>query len=440
MSHLTNVIKKELRELVTPSSMVPVIAVMFLFIAMGSMMGGEISEQTSVQPIGYINLCDGGAYAQDSIQALDDYYVSTYKVDPAEYVKDITAGVDVSNPDTIYDAMIKNNVSTALVIPEDFDQKIENWESAFAIIDIYYAQESTGVFSSLSTVYGSQAVVVINDRMTSVLLLENTDLSESQIQKIKATCSFTNSTFLKGDLHEGVTPDQIYSAISGQTTFIPLIIMIVIVMIGSIVISSIGNEKENKTLETLLTMPIKRTTIVTGKLIGASIAGLIMCAFYMVGMFFYVNGLSISTAGGVSIDSLGLTLSMLDWVIVALSMFVTILCALGLCMLLGAFAKNYKTAQMMVAPISILAVIPMLVTMFSNFSDLPFVIQGLLFIIPFTHPMMIVQNIMFNNTAMVYGGLIYVAIFAVVVILLTAKIYNSDILLTGIKRRKARAE
>ena len=218
--------------------------------------------------------------------------------------------------------------------------------------------------------------------------------------------------------------------------FVPLIVMLIIVMIGSIVISSMGNEKENKTLETLLTLPVSRITIVAGKLIGSTIAGLVMGMLYMVGMYFYINGISGTGTSDVSIESLGLSLSVFDWIIVTAFMFLSIICALGICMILGALAKNYKAAQTYIMPISILAVIPMFVTMFSSIDSLPGFAQVLMFLIPFTHPMVIMQNLMFGNTLWIVGGAIYLIAFTLVTFYITVRIYNSDILITGVRLGK----
>ena len=281
----------------------------------------------------------------------------------------------------------------------------------------------------------------MNDYIGNRLVSEDPSLDKNEIDIIKAPSLMTGSTFFNGTLQKGVTPDQIYSALGNQTMFVPIIIMLVIVMIGSIVISSIGNEKENKTMETLLTLPINRTTIVSGKLIGASIAGLIMGALYMVGMYFYINGVMITTGDGVSLESLGLTLDVLDWIMVIATMFLAIICALGMCMILGAFAKNYKAAQTYVLPISVLALIPMFITMFGSYGELPMILQVLLFIIPFTHPMVVMQNLMFGNMAMVFGGLAYLLVFAFAMIYVTVRLYKSDILLTGIiLKKKNKAE
>ena len=215
---------------------------------------------------------------------------------------------------------------------------------------------------------------------------------------------------------------------------IAIIIMVVIVMIGSIVIGSMGNEKENKTLETLLTMPVKRTTIVTGKLLASAITGLVFGAAYMVGMMLYMNGLSSVSVSGLSLESIGLTLDLLDWVLILVQMFLAILCALGICMTLGAFAKNYKSAQTMTLPISVLAMIPMFVIMLLGWEGLPLIAQVLMFLIPFTHPMMVMNNLMFGEMTLVLMGVAYLAIFTVAIIAVTVRLYKSDILITGLSQ------
>lgn len=432
MNHMWNLVKKELRELLTPSSLISIIVVVVILMSLGSFMGSEIESQTSTQPIGYYDpsgAADG--YAQYSIDKLAENYdksgleSSKYIINLAEYME---AGGDIG--EQLYNAMEKAEVSSALVFDSDFNSNIKALKQG--TIHVYWVQTSTSVFSSLNTLIASQVIGYLNsyigDRLASELSLD-----KSQMDLVKSPSVYTTSTYLNGTLHEGVTPDQIYSAMSSQTMFIPIIIMLIIVMIGSIVISSIGNEKENKTMETLLTLPINRTTIVTGKLVGASIAGLIMGALYIVGMYFYINGMTYAgTSSGVSLDSLGLALGVTDWVLVIVMMFLAIICALGMCMILGAFAKNYKAAQTLVMPISVLALIPMFVTMFTSYYELPTAIQVILFIIPFTHPMMAMQNLMFGQTAIVLGGVGYLAVFAVLMIYITVRLYKSDILLTGI--------
>lgn len=432
MNHLLNLIRKELRELLTPSSLASVIVMMVVFIALGSVMSGEISSQMDTQPIGYSDLTDDEYdYSDNSIAYLKEYYKVNYKVDPEKYVIDLGLTTE-STTDDIQKAMADKGVSSAIIFPTDFNTNIESGQ--YGVLDLFWNQTSTSVFSSLSSSTALSAVSTINQCVSAELMLKS-GIDPTEIGFIQSPTSYSGATFFNGTLHENVRPDEIYSAMSNQTMFVPIIIMLVIVMIGSILISSMGNEKENKTLETLLTLPVNRTTIVTGKLIGSAIAGLVMGAFYMVGMYFYISGINISTSSGVSMESLGLSLSATDWIVVVAFMFVSILCALGMCMILGAFAKNYKAAQMYIMPISVLAMIPMFATMFTNVADLPTIIQVVLYAIPFTHPMLVMQNLMFGNTMMLIGGFVYIAIFAAVMILITVKLYKSDILLTGLIRK-----
>ena len=155
---------------------------------------------------------------------------------------------------------------------------------------------------------------------------------------------------------------------SGQGIIVPLIIVMVVIMAGSMVITSMGTEKENKTLETLLTLPVSRTSIVVGKLAGAAIVGLIMAVIYMIGMGYYMNSLTASAA--VDLGKYGIGLNLFDYVLVGISLFLALISALALCMLLGIFTKNYKAAQSMTMPITFLALIPMFVLIFSDFDTL----------------------------------------------------------------------
>ena len=442
MSHLWNLVRKELKELLTPSSLLSVIVVTVMFVAMGSMIGGETKDMTSLKPIGCVDLSTDSTdpgfvdYAQIGLDGLNTYYEQK-GFDPAKYVFMIETtgdfGSDTFNQ-AVYDGMVKNDVDTVVVIMPDFNTNLNKTEFEQGRISVFWNQTSLSVFSSISVATSETAIAIFDTMISASILENNTALDPQQIGVTVIPCenrSDYNSTFLKGTLHPGVSPDQIYGAMNQQTMFVPIIIMLIIVMIGSIVISSMGNEKENKTLETLLTLPVNRTTIVAGKLIGSTIAGLVMGVLYMIGMYFYINGMSISTSASVSLESLGLALSVVDWIVVTAFMFLAIICALGLCKILGALAKNYKAAQTYIMPISILAVIPMFVTMFSSIDSMPMFIQAIMFAIPFTHPMIIMQNLMFGNTAWIVGGAIYLIAFTVVTFYVTVRIYNSDILITG---------
>ena len=211
--------------------------------------------------------------------------------------------------------------------------------------------------------------------------------------------------------------------------------MMIIIMAGSMVISSMALEKENKTLETLLTLPVKRVSIVAGKIIASAIIGLILAVIYIIGFSYYMTSFQIS--GPINVVSLGLVLDPTDLLLLGLSVFVTLIAALSFCMLLGTMAKNFKSAQTLTFPVTILALIPMFMTMFKDFDTLPLALKAFLFGIPFSHPMMAPRALIFDDYLLVVGGIIYVLIFAIIMIIIVVYVFKTDRLLTGsIKKKK----
>ena len=88
-------------------------------------------------------------------------------------------------------------------------------------------------------------------------------------------------------------------------------------------------------------------------------------------------------------------------------------------------------------PVAMLALIPMFITMFKDFDTLPLALKGVLFGIPFSHPMIAPRALIFDDYIMVIGGIIYVSIFAIIMIGIVVWVFKTDRLLTGsTKRRK----
>jgi len=116
---------------------------------------------------------------------------------------------------------------------------------------------------------------------------------------------------------------------------------------------------------------------------------------------------------------------------VGISLFLALVSALGICMILGIFTKNYKAAQSMTLPVTMLALIPMFVLMFADFDTLPLIGQVLVFAIPFSEPIIAMRSLMFDGFGIVIAGIIYQAAFALVTMYIAVRLFKKDILLTG---------
>ena len=433
MNHLLNITKKELRELLTPGTIVSILLVVIMFSVLGSAMSGESESEAAPKEIGIVY--DGADGFNDDIysghklgEILQLAYKSTYSVDNAEpYLHLMDASPTDQN--AIADELRDKKYAVAMVIPSELATNLSAKQQTN--VQMYYVYVQTGIFGAASSITGSVFMDSVNKILEGYIIA--TDVAFTMIP-LKEQSDYT---LINGNLCEGITPYQISATLMGQSMLIPIIVMMVIVIVGSIVISSMGSEKENKTLETLLTLPIKRTVIVSGKLLAAAIMGLVYGACYMVGMMMYTNGLTSGISGSSSdISRYGLVMDPLDWVILMVVLFLAIFSALGICMILGAFTKNYKMAQTMTLPISGLALIPMFILMFSSWESLPLIGQIGLFAIPFSHPMMAMDNLMFGNMLLVLEGIVYLLVFDIIMILITVRIYNSDILITGLDQSK----
>jgi len=238
----------------------------------------------------------------------------------------------------------------------------------------------------------------------------------------------SNVTYFRDQAYSEITPSELNNLVSSQSMAIPVAIMILIIMAGTSLISSMGMEKENKTLETLLTMPIKRSYIITGKIVASAAVSLLMAVVYMAGFSYYILSL---TGGSLNPADYGLSLNIVDYGLIGVSVFLSLLAALAVSLVLGSFSTNYRSAQNLTFPLIGFAMFSMFITMFQDFATLGLPLKILVFIIPFSHPMIAMKELMFGNYVLVIAGIIYTLVFTIAFIGLAVWIFNTDRLLTG---------
>ncbi len=408
MSSLGKIIRKEVKELLTPATLIPIIIIAVLFGSLGGVFGG-VEEQLEEPPVIAVINQDGGSMSLVAMAVFNATSEVVYN------------GTDVQEALNVLDE--KGGVSL-FVIPSNFTSDIEN--DTAGTIEIFWIMKGAGIMDSVPGAAADANLVHVENAISATLIAGNMSNNASLI--LNPTLYY-ETTLFKGKEMTGISPPTIASVMSSQSFVMPLIVMMVIIYAGSIVISSMGSEKENKTLETLLTMPVSRTSIVFGKLIGAALVGLLMAIIYMFGMSYYFSSLMGSSS--IDLAEFGLTLSMVDYVLVGISLFASLVFALALCMILGIFTKNYKAAQTMTMPVTFLAMIPMFVTMFTDVDTLPMMVKVLVLAIPFSHPMIAMRSLMFDDYGLVLGGIAYTSAVALLTMFIAVTLFKKDILLTG---------
>ena len=416
MSGLGNITKKEIRELLTPATFVPIILVALIFATMGNSIQGIQQQATAPPTIGVINE-DNSSFGAIASSLLHTHAKSVFN---STSVADLQEGLQT----------VKNQNGVAvIIIPQNFTERIT--QDKPGTLQVYWIMKGAGLMDTISSSAVEALIAYIDTNISRELITQNSTVNASFV--LSPTIR-QETTYFKDREFVGISPNTISSMLSSQSLLIPIVIMMIIIMAGSIIITSMALEKENKTLETLLTLPVKRTSIVTGKIIAAAIIGLILAVIYMLGMQFYFSGFA--TSGGVNLASYGLVLTTTDFIWIGISLFFALIAGLSLCMLLGTFAKNYKSAQTLTFPITMLAMIPMFITMFTDFDTLPLALKIFTFAIPFSHPMMASRALLFHDYTLVIGGIVYIAVFAIVTISIVVWIFKTDRLLTGTTKFK----
>jgi len=405
---LGNIVKKEVKELITPGIIISMLVMALIFVMMGQMIGG-IEEGIRQKPVIGLIVNDNGELSDVAEKILYDNATIVYN------------GTDV---DEGLDVIEEEGGLALLIIHSNFTSNIYNNKSGE--IEIHWIMRGVGLADAISPTAVEWLIYLVNNSISEYIIDHNTTINSSVTLN---PISRNETTIVKGIETKNLSPSQIGGMISAQTLMTPIIMMMVILMTGGMVLSSMGMEKENKTLETLLTLPISRGSIVAGKIIGSAVVGLVMAGIYMSGFVYYMN--AIQGRSNINLEDYGLALGPFDYILVGISVFMAIMAGLALCMLLGTFVKNFKSAQTLTFPVTALAMIPMFITMFMDFDTSPMSIQVILFIIPFSHPMMAQRALIFDNYLLVLAGIVYSAIFAFITISIAVWIFKSDKLLVG---------
>jgi len=412
MSSLTNIIRKEIKELLTPATILPIVIITLIFGSIGGTIGG-IEEEIQEKPvIGVINE-QNTTYSTLATSILH------------QHARVVFNGTSIDEREAGITSVQKRNGAALLIIPSNFTSNIN--QNKQAVIEVEWIVEGTGIMDTIPSSSVEGLISYIRNQISQQLITHSNQSANASLMLNPLIKEET--TNLKGRTYENISPGEITGLLSTQSSTTPIVIMMIIIIAGGMVISSMALEKENKTLETLLTLPVPRVSIVTGKIIASAVVGLLLAVVYMFGIGYYMQSFQFDMPSTGSTFSLALSTS--DLILVGISLFVTLVAGLSLCMLLGTMAKNYKSAQSLTAPVTMMAIFPMLLTMFTDFETLPLALKALVFAIPFSHPMMASKALLFDNYTLVFAGIAYVAVFAVVIIAVVIWVFTTDRLITG---------
>jgi ABC-2 type transport system permease protein len=235
---------------------------------------------------------------------------------------------------------------------------------------------------------------------------------------------------------EKVPLGQVVGFIQSQSYFFPIAVFFIVILSAQMIMTAVATEKENKTLETLLSSPVDRRLLVLSKLAASSIIAAALSVAYMLGMRSFMGGITgaadgaSAAAAGPALAKLGLVIAPQGYLVIGLSVLFCILCALAMAFILGILSEDVKSIQAMLMPLMMPLMISYLMPIFIDLSTAGWGIKALLYAIPFTHAFMAPQNVMMGNFARAGWGILYQAAVFAVFVTLAARLFSGDALLT----------
>jgi len=425
-----NLLKKELSELINKQMIVSLVFVLSIFLIMGNVMQSATSDIVNDAKNPQINICN-----------LDDSGIAGEMLDFFNSNGSKVNFVDADENDLAAAFKDQKKLKSFVIIPKGFGEAVENGKKP-EVLSVNKVQ-SVSTFSGMTG--GTEGTISLINGFVALKLAEQQGVSEKDLAVIEAPLTVTEHTVV-ADKSAKISSSSIMSKLLTQNMILPLIVLMLIMLTSQSLIASISNEKIDKTLETLLSAPISRGSVITAKMLAAAIAALLNAGVMMIGFSSYTKGMSGAVSEGISesvqsaasnvissgdaIKQLGLTLGAGDYLLIGLQLFITIMICLAISIILGALVNDSKSAQTMLLPIMMMVMVPWLVTLFTDVNSLPTAAKLIVWAIPFTHTFTAMPNLMFGNYTAFWGGLAYQIVFFAIVMFFALKLFKSDKILT----------
>ena len=416
-------LKKELSELINLQTLLPFVVIVLMFMGLGqtlSSVGAETGDSITAAVADH----DRGALSPTVMAALEQ--AGLEPVATTSTIDDSTAARVLDDAGAEIAIEIPQGFSAALAAGEQ--QQLESW-ARIRHFSFVGNEDISALEGALEVVNSTVAAAIAADAAPDVpsVILQRPVIPSEHV--------------MVGDKTAAASAATVMGFVSQQTMFIPIVLFLVIVFAAQMIATAVATEKENKTLETLLSYPVSRTSIVTSKMVAAGLVALLAAGAYMYGMSQYMGGIESSFSGGPEAEAalqasegamrqLGLTFSTGDYFMLGLTLFASILTALAIAIILGAFAEDVKSVGALIMPLMVLLLIPYFLTIFLDLSVLPDVARYAVLAIPFTYPFITGPNLFLGNYGIVWWGIGYQLVWFAVFVTIAARVFSSDRILT----------
>lgn len=419
LKDLKTIMLKEIKEILRDPhmfiGMILVPLLMFPLLGMTMVVSTEMMMPSEEIRIGVLNLDQGN---------VSKIFVEFLKEVPNITVVDLNEK-GISNVDDAKKFCIENGILVFIVVPKGFSDNMLNGRPV--IIDIYAIMEEHGKTTDISNAFSVATEIsrTAFDKTLSYLLVGDKGSGTYGLVYVNP------KTIVKGNVLNA-SPDVISGIYFSQVFTIPLILMVLLIFVVQIAAVSIASEKEQKTLETLLSLPVDRKMILLGKLTGSIIVAIVGALGYLVGFNLYISMVTSRLAEDVPMirpEDVGFAITPVGYIILGITIFLTILVVLSMAIIIAAPAEDIRGAQ----SISGFLILPMVVfSIFLAFAsfEISEELKLALVFIPFATPTITTIELMSGKYWIPLVGIVAMLIEAVIFLYVATWFFTSEKLIT----------
>ena len=322
-------------------------------------------------------------------------------------------------------AALKENVSSLVVIPSDFSSRIAGRErvaidtyttiNGFGIAEATSAGKVAGVVGSFGTYLSDYYIRTSSSGLNSSVIL--------------APIALNDSTFLNGKLI--AVPASIVATEGLTQSFaLPIATFIVLIFAMQIASSAMALEKEQKTFETLLTLPVSRFQILASKLVGSTVIAAMGAVTSIIGFTYYMGTITQSTSSGPSASAI-VSPSLTYYLALGVLLFLTLALATAMAIIVSVFSADVRGAQAVVGYLSLPIILPSIMVIFGDFNTFSLVLKAVLMAIPFSYVAIFSITGIFGDLTYAIIGAVYLTAWVVGALYLASRLFNSERILTA---------
>ena len=316
-----------------------------------------------------------------------------------------------------------------LVIPRGFESKLSSLEGSK--LELYFEVKSVG-FGEMGAFSAVEKVVELYSKTLSDTIISSIKPGVNPTI-VRSPLNVTSYTIVKDRLLD-MPPEAVFGQLfMGYGIMVPIVLMIVSIMVAQIAATATAVENEEKTLETLLTLPVSRYEILMAKVIGSTLVAILGTLFSMLGFALYFQTLFSlqELSGSLRIGATGLPAPTPEiYLALCMSLLIVVFFTTSLGVIVGALSSDVRISNSLIGAVIIPIMIPAFLIMYGDVGSLPLALQAFVYALPVSYPMIIAKSMILSELPVeaVYG-IPYSAGVTLLLLLLTSRLLVPEKLL-----------